>query len=176
MHSYKIMDTPVTRSETLSLEMCPMNEKEKKDMSRVPYSSIFGSLMYDMMCTLPDICYGVSLVSKYQSNLIKDHKKVIKRILWYLKITTDHTLRYSGYDLFMKSYTNVDWDGDPDDTKSTSVFSFLPNGGTISWKSKKQTWISLSSMQYKYVACVSVFNKVVWSKRFFEHLNIEKGF
>ena len=80
MYSYKIMDTPVTKSETLSLEMCPMTKKENKDMSRVLYSSVLGSLMYNMICILPDICYVMSLVSKYKSNLIKDHRKVVKRI------------------------------------------------------------------------------------------------
>jgi len=61
MNSCKSMDTHVARGETLSLEMYPKTKKEKEDMSRVPYSSVVGSLMYVMMCTCPDICYAVSI-------------------------------------------------------------------------------------------------------------------
>ena len=80
MNSCKSMDTPIARGETLSLEMCPKTEKEKEDMSRVLYSSAIGSLMYAMMCTRPDICYAVGLVSRYQSNPGRDHWKAVKRI------------------------------------------------------------------------------------------------
>ena len=50
-------------------------------MSRVPYSSAIGSLMYDMICTRPDCCYAMSLVSRYQSNIRKDHLKAVKRMI-----------------------------------------------------------------------------------------------
>ena len=60
------MDTLVDKSLSLSLDMCPKTPEEKK--SRVPYASAVGSLMYVTMCTRPDICYVVGLVSRYQSN------------------------------------------------------------------------------------------------------------
>ena len=62
------MDTPVEKSLSLSLDMCHKTPEEKEKMSRVPYASAIGSLMYAMMCTLPDICYVVGLVSRFQSN------------------------------------------------------------------------------------------------------------
>ncbi|PHT81719.1 hypothetical protein T459_14734 [Capsicum annuum] len=74
------MDIPIVRGETLSLEMCPKTEKEKEDMSQVPYSSVVGSLMYAMMCTRPDICYAIGLVRRYQSNPGRDYWKAVKRI------------------------------------------------------------------------------------------------
>lgn len=92
----KSMDTPKARGETLSLEMCPRTENEKEDMSRVPYSSVVGNLMYAMMCTRPDICYDVGLVSRYQSNPGRDHWNAVKRIFRYLKGTADYSLCYSG--------------------------------------------------------------------------------
>ena len=66
MQNSKQMDTLVDKSLSLSLDMCPKTPEEKK--SRVPYASAVGSLMYVMMCTRPDICYVVGLVSRYQSN------------------------------------------------------------------------------------------------------------
>uniref|UniRef100_A0A3Q7GIG1 Reverse transcriptase Ty1/copia-type domain-containing protein n=1 Tax=Solanum lycopersicum TaxID=4081 RepID=A0A3Q7GIG1_SOLLC len=62
-------------------------------MSRVPYSSNVGCLMYAMMCNRPDICYAISLVSKSQSNPGRDHWEAVNRIFRYPKETTDHTLQ-----------------------------------------------------------------------------------
>ena len=111
MNSCKSMDTPIARGETLSLETCPKTEKEKEDMSRVPYSSAVGSLMYAKMCTHPDICYVIRLVSRYQSNPGRDHWKAVKRIFRYLKGTADYSLCYSGSDLSIRGYIDVDWVG-----------------------------------------------------------------
>ena len=68
MQDSKLMDTPVEKSLSLSLDMCPKTSEEKEKMSRVPYASAVGSLMYAMMCTRPDICYAVGLISRFQSN------------------------------------------------------------------------------------------------------------
>ena len=65
--------------------MCPKTLEEKEKMSKVPYASAIGSLMYAMMCTRPDICYVVGLVSRYQSNPGHKHWMAVKRILRYLK-------------------------------------------------------------------------------------------
>ena len=63
-------------------------------MSKVPYLSAVGSLMYVMMCIMSDICYVVGLASRYQSNPGQEHWKTVKRILRYLKGTTDYSLCY----------------------------------------------------------------------------------
>ncbi|PHT83042.1 hypothetical protein T459_11485 [Capsicum annuum] len=106
------MDTPIARGKNLSLEVYPKTEKEKDDMSRVPYSSTVGSLMYAMMCTRPDICYAVGLVSRYKSNPGRDHWKAEKKIFRYLKGTADYSLCYSGSDLFIRGCIDIDWVGD----------------------------------------------------------------
>ena len=98
----------------------PRLQKEKK-MSRVPYVSAVGSLMYAMMYTRLDICYAVGLVSRYQSNSDQKHWMVVKRILRYLKRTSDYMLCYQGKkDLRLIGYSNVDWGDDIDQSKSTS--------------------------------------------------------
>ena len=94
MSSCKPVDTPVSKSEVLSQNMCPRNLEEEKEMSNVPYSSAVGSLMYAMLCTRPDICFAVGLVSRYQSNPGREHWKAVKRILRYLKGTMDYHLCY----------------------------------------------------------------------------------
>ena len=63
-------------------------------MKRVPYASAVGSLMYAMLCTRPDICLDVGMVSGYQSNPVLAHWKAVKRILRYLKGIADYSLCY----------------------------------------------------------------------------------
>ena len=94
MHDCKPMDTPVKRNLSLSLHMCPKSPKEKEQMLKEPYSNTIESLMYAMMCTCPNICYVVGLVSIFQSNPGIKHWMVVKRILRYLKGTTDYVLCY----------------------------------------------------------------------------------
>ena len=60
------MDTPIDKSLSLSRDIYPKTLKEKEKMSKVPYASVVGSLIYAMMCTCPDICYFIGLVSRYQ--------------------------------------------------------------------------------------------------------------
>ena len=88
--------------------------------------------MYAMICTRLDICHVVGMASRYQSNPGPEHWKAIKRILRYLKGTSDYLLCYQGNYLQLKGYTNVDWGGDLDEGKSTSGFTFLLNNGAIS--------------------------------------------
>ena len=98
MHDCKPMDTPVERNLSLSLDMCPKTPEEKGKMSKIPYSSAVRSLMYAMMCTRPDICYVIRLASKFQSNPSIKHWMAVKRILRYLKGTSDYVLCYQGKD------------------------------------------------------------------------------
>ena len=58
---------PSRHGVVLSKEQCPKTPQEEEDMRRVPYASPVGSLMYAMLCTRPDICYAVGIVSRYQS-------------------------------------------------------------------------------------------------------------
>jgi hypothetical protein len=88
----KSIDTPIAKGEGLSLRMCPKIPNEKTQMEKVPYSSAVGSLMYAMMCTRPDISFAVGMVSRYQANPGQSHWKAVKRILRYLKGTTDYSL------------------------------------------------------------------------------------
>ena len=100
-------------------------------MRRVPYASAVGSLMYAMLCTRPDICYAVGIVSRYQSNPGLDHWIAVKHILKYLRRTRNYMLVYSGGDLNPIGYTDSDFQSDKDSRKSTSGSVFTLGGGAI---------------------------------------------
>ena len=65
-------------------------------MSRIPYASAIGSIMYAMICTRPDVAFAISLTSRYQANPGESHWAAVKTILKYLKRTKEMFLVYEG--------------------------------------------------------------------------------
>ena len=98
----------------------------------------------------------------------------VKKILRYLKGTADYVLCYQGRDLRLIGYTDADWGGDPDQRKSTSGYAFLLNDCAISWGSKKQYCIALSTMEVEYVACSSAIQEAIWLRKFLQDMGVVK--
>ena len=93
----------------LSNKQYPKTPQEVEDMKKTPYASAVGSLMYAMLCTIPDMCYAVGIVSRYQSNPGYDHWIAVKTILKYLRKTRNYVLVYGTKDLILTGYTNSDF-------------------------------------------------------------------
>ena len=74
----------------------------------------------------------------------------------------------------MIGYTDADWGGNPNQRKSTSGYAFFLNDCTISWCSKKQSYIALSMMEVEYIACSSAIQEAVWLKIFLQDLEVVK--
>ena len=85
MADCKLIDTPIAKVQSLNLDMCPKIPQENERMTRVPYVNVIGSLMYIMMCTMPNISYTVGLVSRFQLNPGQKHWSAIKRFWHILK-------------------------------------------------------------------------------------------
>jgi len=130
--------------------MCPQTSEKKEKMVRIPYSNAVGSLIYVIMCTRPYICHAVGLVSQFQANPGFTYWKAVKWIFRYPKGTTYYTLCYQAQNLHLVGYSDADWGSDPDERKSTSRYTFLLNGGAITWCSKKHTCDALSTMEAEY--------------------------
>ena len=122
---------PIASKATLSKKDCAITSEERERMSRVPYASVVGSIMYAMICTRVDMAYSLGVVSKYQSDLGEAHWKVVKSILKYLRNTKDQWLIYGEPDLKLVGYTDSNFQSDRDDSKSISGFVFTINGGAI---------------------------------------------
>ena len=102
-------------------------------MSRIPYASIIGSLIYTMLYTRSDIIFTVSIMNRYQSNPDEEHWIAVKNILKYLKRIKDLFLIFErGSELRIKGYTDSDFISDLDDRKSTSRYMSTCNDGIVS--------------------------------------------
>ena len=71
-------------------------------------------------------------------------------------------------------YSDADWGGNIDQSKSTSGYAFLLNDSAILWSSKKQSCVDLSTMEAEYVACSAATQDAVWLRSFLQHLEIVK--
>ncbi|GMH23047.1 hypothetical protein Nepgr_024890 [Nepenthes gracilis] len=114
-------------------------------MSKIPYSSTIGSLMYTAVCTQPDIARAVGLVSRFLSNPGMEHWSAVKWIFRYLHGTSKMGLHFGGEKLQLVRYTDADMAGDVDSRKSTSGYLIKYAGGTVSWQFKLQKCVALST-------------------------------
>ena len=135
-------------------------------MAKVPYSSAVGSLMYAMVCTRPDIAHVVGVVSRFLENPGKEHWEAVKWILRYLRGTTRDCLYFKGSDPILKGYTDVDMTGDLDNRKYTTGYLFTFSGGAISWQSKLQKCVALSTTEAEYIVATKAGKDMLWLKRF----------
>ena len=137
-----------------------------KEVNPVTYQSIVGSLLYAAIATRPDISQAVGVVSKFCSKPTEAHLTAVKRILRYLKGTLNLAIKYqkSENDPLI-GYSDADWAGDLDDRHSTTDNIFLMTGGPISWLSKKQAAVALSTSEAEYVALSSVTQEAVWLRK-----------
>jgi len=100
-------------------------------MSKVPYASTVGSLMYAMVYTRADIAHEMGVVSKYMNNPRKEHWMVVKWTLRYLRGTTNQALCFGGSNIALQRYVNVDMAGDRDNRRSTTGYVFTVGGTTV---------------------------------------------
>ena len=130
-------------------------------MSKVPYATTIGSLMFAMVCTRPDIAHAVGIVSKFMSRPRKQHQEVVKWIMRYLKGSSDTCLCFTGASLKLQSYVDADFAGDIDSRKSTTGFVFTLGGIVISQASNLQKIITLSTIEAKYVIAIEARKEII---------------
>ncbi|RZB65513.1 Retrovirus-related Pol polyprotein from transposon TNT 1-94 [Glycine soja] len=136
------------------------------------YKSLVGSLRY-LTCTRPDILYAVGVVSRYMEAPTTTHFKAAKRILRYIKGTTNFGLHYYSSDNYnIIGYSDSDWSGDLDDRKSTTGFVFFMGDTAFTWMSKKQPIVTLSTCEAEYVAATSCVCHAIWLRNLLKELKM----
>ena len=128
----KPLSIPLGSHFKLSKEQSPKTEEEMDYMSKVPYASTIGNLMYVMVCTRPNIAYVVGVVSRFMSWPGKQHWEAVKWILRYLRGSADTCLCFTCASLKLQGYVDAACANDIDSRKSTTGFVFTLGGTTIS--------------------------------------------
>ena len=164
---------PMLQGKALSKTQCPTTANERERMSKIPYASAIGSIMYAMLCTRPDVSHALSLTSRFQSDPGEEHWTAVKNILKYLKRTKDMFLVYGDCEeLAVKGYVDASFDTDPDDSKSQTGYVFVLNGAAVSWRSSKQSVIASSTLEAEYMAASEAAREGIWLKEFVTELGV----
>eukprot|EP00253_Pinus_taeda_P023287 PITA_23287 len=128
MQHSKPMKVPIPIGAKLFAKQCPKTQEEEEDMSRVPYASEIGSLMYAMVCTRPNITDVVGVLSMFMSKPRKNNWTSVKRVF----------------------------------RRSTGGYVFNLFGGVVSWMSKRQSVVALSTTEVEYMVVTHAGKEEVW--------------
>lgn len=164
---------PVTTPADANVKL-QKNDGVSKPVNPGTYQSIVGSLLYAAMATRPDIAQAVSAVSKFNAEPNTAHMTAVKRILRYLKGTANLALKYQRSESeTLVGFSDADWAGDQDDRRSTTGNVFLLSGGAVSWLSKKQNTVALSTAEAEYVALSQAAQECTWLTRLLSDLGMD---
>ena len=162
MDKAKPVSTPLASHFRLSKDQYPQTKEEKEFMAKVPYASAIGSLMYAMVCTRPDIGHAVGVVSRFMSNPGKTHWEAVKWILRYLQGTTEKCLHFGKGDLKLQGYVDADFGSEVDHRRSTTGYVFTVGTTAVSWMSRIQKIVALSTTEAEYVAVTEASKELIW--------------
>lgn len=154
---------PITSPMDPNTKLTVTDPCEPVDASQ--YRKLVGSLIW-LLNTRLDLSFSVGLLSSFMQTPLKTHWDAGLRILRYLQSTKDLGLFYTGGNgVKLQGWSDSDWGGDPDTRRSTSGYTFTLGSGVVSWSSKKQPTIALSSTEAEYRAACGAACEVVWLRR-----------
>ena len=146
-------------------------DQQTDTANRQRYQFAIGSLMYAMIGTRPDIAFAVSALSQHNSNPGATHWTAVRRIFWYLSSTKTLGLIYGS--VLCAGYTDADW-GAGENRKSIGGYVFHINGAAVSWASKKQPSVALSSTEAEYMALTQGVKESLWLQQLLHDLGALK--
>ena len=128
-----------------------------------------GALQYLSVATRPDITYAVSILARFSQNPGLTHWNALKRVYVYLKSTRDLWLTFGGEEVELQDYSDAHGMSQ-EDRHAISRYVFMLHGGAVSWSSKRQDTISLSTTEAEYIALTHAAKEAIWFKNLLSEL------
>jgi hypothetical protein len=167
-------NTPLPVGVILDNTMSPQTDSEKREMADKPYRPILGSVMWGQLATRPDLSFSVSLLARFQANPGINHWSALMHVIGYIKNTLDYGLTYSReYDISPTAFVDADYGGCKDTRRSTSGYVFTMAGGAVSWSSKRQATVALSTVEAEYVAMSRCAQQMAWMHSWLTEIDIK---
>nr|GEX05367.1 copia protein [Tanacetum cinerariifolium] len=149
----------------------PIEIKDKLDLDQngtsidaTKYRSMIGALMY-LTSGRPDIVHATFLCARYQAKPTEKHLKEVKRIFRYLRVTVNTGFWYTkDYGFELTGFSDADYAGCKDTFKSTSGGAQFLGEKLVSWSSKKQDCMALSTAKAEYVSLSACCAQVLWMR------------
>ena len=174
MQDCKLVKVAIPVGTKLSVDQCPQSQEEREYMACVPYANAIKNIMYAMLGTRPDIAHVVGVLTIYMETLGKENWEVVKRVFRYLCGTTYLVIFYHGNrkEVGFHGFVDSNQAGDIDGRWLTSGYILILFGGAISWMSRKQFVVTLSTTKAKYITATHASKEIVK----LEQLYIDIGF
>ncbi|WVZ81140.1 LOW QUALITY PROTEIN: hypothetical protein U9M48_028556 [Paspalum notatum var. saurae] len=154
MGDSKPMTTPMSTNMALDAD------EDGEAVDQKEFRGMIGSLLY-LTATRPDIQFAVCLCARYQASPRTSHRQAVKRIFRYLKFTPELGLWYSsGSPLFLRGFSDADHAGCRIDRNTCQLLET----SLVSWSSRKQASVSLSTIEAEYIAAGSCCSQLLWMK------------
>ncbi|XP_063812088.1 uncharacterized protein LOC135049968 [Pseudophryne corroboree] len=133
-----------------------------EQMQEIPYQNAVVSLMYASIGTRHDITYAVSRACQFANNPGRQHWIAVKIILRYLKGTSSQKLTFTkSKDTSLKVFCDADWGSDEDERRSYTGYLFALAGAAVSWESRKQPIVALSTTVAEYMVLTETWKEAL---------------
>jgi hypothetical protein len=164
MMDCKSIDTP------MNADIRKVKVPDSNPVNPSLYRQLIGSLMY-LVNTRPYICFVINKLSQFQVEPRQENWIAAKHVLRYIHGTINYGLRYTASsDIQLHGFTDFDWAGSAEDRKSTLGMCFSLGSAMISWGSRKQKSVTLSTEEAKYMAACEACTKAVWLRKLISDL------
>ena len=152
---------PFDPAVVFSKEDEPRTPEDIAYMRKLPYREALGALMYCAVATRPDISYAVSQLSRYSTNPGRKHWSALCKVYAYLNQTRNYRLTYGHDTPSIHGFSDADGMSSPD-RHAISGYVFMIDGGAVSWSSKRQELVTLSTTEAEYVALTHATKEAIW--------------
>ena len=156
----KTKTTPLSVSTRLT-----KTDGEELDTEVYPYRSLVGSMLYLSTSTRPDIAQVVGTLARYMSKPTTTHWTAAKGVLRYLAATRDYGIKFGPDKTELTGYCDADYAGDLDTRRSTTGYVFMMNEGAISWSSRLQPTVAVSTTEAEYMAAAHAIKEALWLRK-----------
>ena len=158
--------TPAATKRLAKAEDQPTQEEEEY-MNSFPYRQVVGSLLYLTCATRPDIAFAVQQLGRHVNNFRQEHWKAAKRVLRYLKGTSDFGITYTRSKTLMppEGFADADFAQDEETRRSVGGYVFMMNGGPVSWLCKQQSIVARSSAEAELIALDDAVREALWQRK-----------
>jgi len=171
----KAVATPMESGAQFSKEQGPSTLRQTARMRGVPYAEAIGSALWPVVISRPDAALAIGILSQFIQNPGQAHWEALKRVIVYLGCTKDLWLTFGGHGkTVVEGFCDADWAGQTH-RHSISGYSFHMGVGAVTWSSKKQYIIALSSTEAEYIAQTHAAKELLWLRTFIGEINEKFG-
>ena len=143
------------------------------DLQESRYGELVGSLLYLSITTRLDIAYAVGALARYTSAPTLELWHAAQGVLRYLNLTANDGITYVGNGCDLVGYCDSDFAGNIDTRKSTTGYVFKLADGAISWCSKLQATVAVSTCEAEYIAAGAATKEALWLRKLADDFNID---